>query len=132
MLRPGIVAAARLLLCLAVLGLGRRLARPELGNFLVHLLLHPALQLLPVAKGEQQLQPHKEWRQENSLQQVVQQRRGPVLKLAVADKLQDPRGNVCRCGVGGDGMCVKVGEGVVAGGGTAQAKKRQNCAGDGF
>lgn len=66
----------------------------ELGDFDLHVLVHPRLQLGPIAKEEQNLHPDKQRCKQQGLDEVIQQRRSTTLKLAVADKLRQPGDNV--------------------------------------
>lgn len=75
-----------------------RLLLAELGNLNLDGLVDTPLQLRAVAYHEQQFEPDEQGSQEDRLEEVVKQCRGPPLKLAVADKLRDPGDNIYRDG----------------------------------
>lgn len=116
---------------LSVLGVAVRLGGSELGNLLLDGLVNAALEFLAVPKLEEELKPNKERGQEDSLNQVVQQRRRASLESAVPDELEDPAGDV-----DADGGLVRQGRvlnpEVVASGSGGQANDGQQRAGDRF
>ena len=83
------VGSPVLLAGLAVLGLG-----PELGNLGLNLLLDAGLQLRTVAQGKEDLEPDEHGREEESLDQVVQECGGAFLESAMADELGNPADDV--------------------------------------
>ena len=66
------------------------LLRLEFLNLSLNVLIQPRLQLLSIPKLEQNLHPYKERRQEERLNEVIQQCRCPPLVLSVPDELGEP------------------------------------------
>ena len=87
----------------------------EFPDVLLNGLVDATLQLWTVAKREEDLEPHKKRCEENGLYEIVEQRRGSSLELAVSNELRYPTDNVyCDCPVVGGGpvrRCQVVGNG---------------------
>lgn len=67
-------------------------------------LVDATLQLRTVAEREQDFKPHKKRCEENGLYEIVEQRRGSSLELAVPNELRYPTDNIyCDCPVVGGG-----------------------------
>lgn len=105
---------------------------PELRNLDLYLRLHASLELLPVAKGEQELEPDKQRREEDGLDQVVQQGGSSALELSVADELRNPTDHMQGNGVRRHGARIVVFNSVVARGGRTETDEGKGGAGDGL
>ena len=115
---------------LGLLGL-LRLQLAELGNLDHDGLVDALLELWPISCDEEQLEPDEQGRQEDGLEEVVQQRRRAALEFAVANKLGDPAHDVHRDGnlVGTGGILQAE---VVGTGGRSQADECQGTSCDGL
>jgi hypothetical protein len=105
------------------------LALPELLNVLLNGLIDTALQLGAVSARKEDLKPDEKGRQEDSLDEIVQESRCPALELAVSNKLRYPAHNV-------DGTCPVIRSSSVGGsqmvrkGGGTKEDGSEDCSGD--
>ena len=100
---------------------------PKLRDILLCKPIQPILQIASVPEHEQELQPHEQRRQENGLEQIVQQRGRAAFEDAVADELCDPGEDVDGDGVvGGSGVIVR-GEVVDIGGGNEEEEGEERA-----
>ena len=63
----------------------------KLDNLLLDTLMQPGLQFGPIPHRKENLHPHKQGRQQQRLDQVIQQCGGPLLKGSVPNELGNPR-----------------------------------------
>lgn len=121
-------AGTHLLRLTVLLGFGF-LGSFKFSNLLLNNLVNTSLELSAIAELEEKLEPDKQRSQEDGLQQVVEKCRGTLLERAVADKLQDPAGDV-----GAEGDLIRhnrvLKPGKVAGGSDGEAECGEQSARD--
>lgn len=119
-IRPGRQDSFRLLLTL------------KRSNLLLHALVVPRPQLRPVPQEEQNLHPHKQWRQQKCLQQIIQQRGCPALEFPVPDELRQPCYHMDPASPEVDRWCVVRAQQVVCAGRTREDNWCDECPCDGL